>query len=161
MSAPVRVSPNFTLAELTVTDHRGFLDEQSNPPPMVKANLLRLAVDLLEPFRALVGPLRVNSGWRCQGLNAAIGGAFTSYHLEGLAADLFPTVLSLREAFEKLSASELPFDQAILEYGRWIHVQAPRHGKEPRRQLLSIFTPGRYEPWNPNDPRVRGIDSAA
>ena len=154
MAAPVRVSPNFTLAELTVTDHRRFLATQADPPPQVRANLLRLAVDILEPMRTIAGPLRVNSGWRCPGLNAAIGGSWTSYHMDGLAADVFPTVMGLREAFVKLGASEVPFDQAIYEFGRWLHVQAPRHGKEPRRQMLMIFTAGRYETWNPEDPRV-------
>lgn len=157
--APIRVSPNFTLAELTVTDHRKFLAEQATPSPQVRTNLLRLAVDVLEPFRALVGPLRVNSGYRCVALNTAIGGAQASYHVDGLAADLFPTVSGLVEAYEKLAASDILFDKVILEFGRWIHVQAPHHGRPARRQLLMIFTPGRYEPWNPDDPRVRGVDS--
>jgi hypothetical protein len=59
----IHVSPHFTFAELTVTEHRDFLDEQDDAGPQVCANLVRLAVDLLEPARALVGPLRVNSGY--------------------------------------------------------------------------------------------------
>jgi hypothetical protein len=151
-----RVSPHFTFAELTTTEHRDFLYEQADAPPQVRANLLRLAVDLLEPARALVGPLRVNSGYRCPGLNAAIGGSKTSRHMDGLAADVFPLELDLVDAFERLAQSGVAFDQLIFEFGRWIHVGGAPHGHEPRLQRLAIYEPGRYERWTPADPRFRG-----
>ncbi len=152
------VSPHFTFAELTVTEHRDVLTEQADPPAQVRANLVRLAVDLLEPVRALVGRLHVNSGYRSPALNAAIpGSSKTSRHMDGLAADVFPLDLDLRSAYERLAQSGLPFDQLIWEYGRWIHVGAGLHGVAPRLQRLAIFTPGAYEKWNPTDPRFRGV----
>ena len=144
-----RVSPHFSFAELTTTEHREFLVEQTSPPAQVRANLVRLAVDLLEPARELVGPLRVNSGYRCPELNRKIGGSRTSAHMDGRAADVFPLDMEIPEAFAILADSGLPFDQLILEFNRWIHVGAAPHGKEPRRQLLAIYEPGRYEPWRP------------
>lgn len=152
-----RVSPHFSFAELTVTEHRDFLDEQADAPPQVRANLVRLAVDLLEPARAIVGPLRVNSGYRCPGLNAAIGGSRTSAHMDGLAADVFPLDMDLRDAFERLAQSGIAFDQLIFEFGRWIHIGAPHHGHEPRLQRLAIYEAGRFERWTPADPRFRGV----
>lgn len=151
----LRVSPHFTFSELTRTDHRDFFDEQADAPPLVRVNLVRLAVDVLEPARAIVGALRVNSGYRCPGLNAAIAGSRTSAHMDGLAADVYPLAMPLAEAFTALAQSSLPFDQLIFEFGRWIHIGAARHGHDPRRQVLAIYSAARYERWNPKDPRFK------
>ena len=154
--AGARVSPHFSFAELTRTDHRAFLEEQAAAPARIRANLVRLATDLLEPARELVGPLRVNSGYRCPGLNAAIGGSKTSRHMDGLAADVVPVEVDLADAFERLAQSGVPFDQLIFEFRRWIHIGAAAHGQDPRRQVLAIYEPGRYLVWSPSDPRFRG-----
>lgn len=158
-----RASEHFSLAELTTTQSRDLLilSEQGNPSPQIRANLRRLAVDLLEPARALVGRLRVNSGYRCPALNAAIGGSKTSAHMDGLAADVFPLDMDLADAYQRLAQSGLPVDQLIFEFGRWIHIGAPKHGAEPRMQRLAIFAPGHYEPWRPTDPRFRREGGAA
>ncbi len=154
--AGARVSPHFTFAELVTTEHVEFLEEQEAAPAQVRANLVRLAIDLLEPARALVGPLRVNSGYRCPALNAALPGhSKTSRHMDGLAADVFPLEMDLRDAFERLAQSGLAFDQLIFEFSRWIHVGAALHGQEPRLQRLAIYEPARYERWDPSDPRFR------
>ena len=126
-------------------------------PTRARANLVRLAADLLEPARALVGPLRVNSGYRCPGLNAAIRGSRTSAHMDGLAADVFPLDLGLRDAYEALAESGLPFDQLIFEFSRWIHIGAARHAHEPRLERLAIYEAGKYVRWDPADPRFRGV----
>jgi zinc D-Ala-D-Ala carboxypeptidase len=153
----VRVSPHFSFAELTTTEHRDFLREQAEPPPQIRANLVRLAVDLLEPARELVGPLRVNSAYRCPDLNAAIKGSRTSAHMDGLAADVWPLGMDIVDAYERILQSSLPFDQLILEWNRWIHLGGAKHGAEPRRQALMIYAPGKYERYAAADPRVREI----
>ena len=151
------VSPHFSFGELTVTEHRDVLAEQADPPAQVRANLRRLAVDLLEPVREIVGRLHVNSGYRSPALNAAIpGSSRTSRHMDGLAADVFPLDMSLHDAYQRIFQSSIPWDQLIWEWGRWIHVGAALHGQEPRRQALMIFAPGRYEPFAASDPRFRG-----
>jgi zinc D-Ala-D-Ala carboxypeptidase len=152
-----RVSEHFTFAELTHTDHRDFLDEQADAPAQIRQNLVHLALDLLEPARSLCGPLRVNSAYRCRGLNGAIGGSRTSRHMDGLAADVFPLTMHIVDAYERILQSSVPYDQLILEWSHWIHIGAAAHGHEPRRQALMIFEPGRYERYVASDPRVRGI----
>jgi zinc D-Ala-D-Ala carboxypeptidase len=153
----IHASPHFLFSELTATDHREFLDEQDKAPAQVCANLVRLAIDLLESARALVGPLHVNSGYRCPGLNAAIGGSKTSVHMQGLAADVFPLEMDLRDAYVRLANSGLPFDQLIFEFSRWIHIGAPLHAHAPRCQRLAIYEPGQYVTWTLNDPRFRAV----
>lgn len=153
---PQKVSPHFTLAELTTTDHREFLAQQADPPPDVRRNLVRLCFDLLEPARGLLGPLHVNSGYRCPELNAAIpGSSRTSAHMLGCAADVVPLDVDLRDAMVRLAASGLPFDQLIWEYGHWVHIGAPWGGNLPRGQRLAIWTPGHYEEWSAEDPRFQ------
>ena len=149
-----KVSEHFTFGELTTTEHRAYLDFQANPPVDVLLNLHWLARDLLEKARAKVGPLIVSSGYRCAPLNMAIGGSLTSAHLLGLAADVIPMQMGLRDAFMILrEAEDIPWDQIIFEFGRWIHIGGTRR-RTPRREALVIFTPGRYEPYRPEDSRI-------
>jgi hypothetical protein len=110
---------------------------------------------VLEPARALVGPLRITSGYRCPGLNAAVGGSKTSAHMAGLAADVVPLEMDLRNAYTRLAHSGLPMDQLIWELGRWIHIGAPTHAHSPRGERLALYAPGAYERWSPTDERFR------
>lgn len=128
-----RLSENFTLSELTRTD----TGLPNTPPPGALDNLERLACDVLEPIRALLGaPLIIHSGYRSRDVNAAVGGARASAHLEGRACDFHPANEQLiRSEFEKIMHSAIPFDRIILEYKRsryWIHSEIARHGDVPR-----------------------------
>lgn len=156
------VSPHYLWGEMLRTDSRdpGILAAQESPPDEIRVNVSFLARELLEPdVRAVVGRTRVNSCYRSPLLNASIPGASrTSLHMLGLAADLVPIDMPLVEAYEAIAARRpWALDQLILEFGRWIHVGAPRPGTAPRHQLLMIFEAGQYLPWNPHDPRVTAL----
>lgn len=156
------ISEHLTWAEATVTQFDRDPDirmAQDNPPMQVRVNLLRLAVDLFEPARMIVGPMRVNSGYRCPKLNALIGGSKSSAHMDGRALDLVPIRISVTEAMRRIARSDLPFDQVIWELGRWIHLGAAERDKAPRRQRLAMFHAGLYDVWNENDPRIRGMEA--
>ena len=89
MIANQKLSKNFSLHELLLTEHRQFDEDQYNPPPIVVANLKALCVNVLQPLRDALGtPLHINSGYRCPALNKSIGGAKTSQHMVGQAADI-------------------------------------------------------------------------
>lgn len=137
---PVFLSPHFSLDELTASQSaaRGGID--NTPPEDVIANLARLAA-VLEQVRGLLGvPVLVSSGYRCPALNALIGGSTTSAHLSGLACDFTaPKFGTPFEVAAKIADSNLPFDQVIHEYGRWVHLGLSA-GVTPRRQCLSIFS---------------------
>ena len=144
---PKKLSPHFTLEELTVSQTATRRGIDNTPPPGVVANLKRLAA-ALEDIRGLLGdqPLHISSGYRSPALNKAIGGARTSQHQFGLAVDFtapgFGTVL---QTAKKIAASGIEFDQLICEYGSWVHVGLAADAS-PRRQKLSIYAGTGYLP---------------
>lgn len=141
-----QLSPNFTLEELTFSETALRQGLPNTPDNDQVDNLRRLCAVLLEPARQILGvPLHVNSGYRSMEVNIRVGGARTSAHLDGRAADLLPVGMNLGEAFDKLKASGLPFDQIIFECGAWIHLAIPRFGEEPRIEALTASGgPGRW-----------------
>jgi len=131
-----QLSPHFTLDELTFSQTAIQRNIKNVPNRKELANLRRLCRTILEPFRALVGPLHVNSGFRSEELNRINGGVPNSQHRLGQAADLLPIKTELKAAYLKLVDSKIPFDQAIYEFGRWIHVS---WSPKPRGQRLVAF----------------------
>jgi len=120
----IQFTPNFSLMELLVTEHRNFDEEQYNPPAAVIENLRALCINILQPLRDALGtPLKVNSGYRCPSLNKAIGGATNSQHMTGQAADVIDLTHGNESLFKKIKELNLPFDQMIDEFQfRWVHV---------------------------------------
>ena len=80
------MTPHFTLAELTRTDHRSL---DNSPDPAALANLHRLA-EFLEQVREVLGGRMVviNSAYRSAAVNAACGSRKNSQHTLGCAADV-------------------------------------------------------------------------
>lgn len=88
-------------------------------------NLLILCEKILDPLRDAFGkPLFVNSGYRSNFVNEAVGGVSTSQHKLGCAADVsVRSDCSLFELFELVQELHLPFDQLIYYKKRhFIHV---------------------------------------
>ena len=85
----------------------------------VRDSILALTANVLQPLRNAWGkPLKVNSGYRCKALNAAVGGVPTSQHVKGEAADIAAgDPVKLARLAVKLG---LPFDQMIL-YPTFVH----------------------------------------
>lgn len=85
----------------------------------VRDSILALTENVLQPLRDAWGkPLKVNSGYRCKALNAAVGGVPTSQHVKGEAADIAADdPVKLARLAVKLG---LPFDQMIL-YPTFVH----------------------------------------
>jgi zinc D-Ala-D-Ala carboxypeptidase len=132
------MTPHFTLAELTFTEHREF---DNTPNAAQIANLNRLAL-LLEDARALLGkPLMINSAFRSKAVNTAVGSKSTSQHLLGCAADFRVPGMTPNEVVKALIA--LPYDQIIREFDAWVHISVPSvAGTAPRRNKLIIDKAG-------------------
>ena len=113
------LSPNFTLNELTVTD----TGLPNVPNAQQTRNLGFLVVNILQPLRDAIGPVKVTSGFRSKAVNAQVGGKPTSQHLLGLAADIIsPTEEWTPEEITRVIMDlGLPYDQLIFE-GGWVHV---------------------------------------
>lgn len=135
----MKLSPNFTLAELTRTDTG--IDNQ--PEPVYLPRLVNLAKEL-EKVRALFSkPIHVNSGFRSAAVNKAVGGSQTSAHSIGYAVDFTVPGVSVTDVCKAIIKSGIKFDQLIDEKRNgpgWIHLSIdPRF----RGQVLT-FRNGKY-----------------
>jgi len=137
----MNLSPNFTLEELTITEHREFKNE---PSPSERTNLIRLA-NFLEQVKVALGgkPVMVNSAFRCKEVNDAVGSKDTSQHRVGCAADLRVPGMTPDQVVQAIMVAGLAYDQLIREFDRWTHVSIPNdpNGK-PRGQTLIIDAKG-------------------
>lgn len=114
----MELSKNFTLRELTKTN--------TGLPNLITDleidNLTRLCQRVLQPARDKLGlPIIVNSGYRSEQVNKAVGGAPNSQHLKGEAGDI---TAGSRERNKMLFniLKKLDFDQLINYDYRFIHV---------------------------------------
>ena len=123
----IKLSKHFLLSE--------FLNLKKYPeniPTMqVVANLTYGCLMLLEPARAIVGPIIINSGFRNEAINRKVGGVKNSQHLLGQAADIRPKdPAQFQRLVEFLKACDLT-DQ-LLTGSTWLHISwtpfaSPRH----------------------------------
>ena len=133
------MTPHFTLAELTHTDHRS-LDNTPNAGEL--ANLQRLA-QFLEVVKTTLGgkPVMISSAFRSKAVNDAVGSRDTSQHRQGLACDFRVPGMVPDAVVRTIIAANLPFDQIIREFsdpvagGGWTHISI---ADRPRGQRLII-----------------------
>lgn len=144
-----QITKNFTLAELIYSATAVKKGIDNKPTEEHYKNMVSLCKNVLQPLREKLGkPINVNSCYRCPKLNAAVGGAKTSQHCNGQAADIeingmsnYDLACYIRDNFE--------FDQLILEFcdnlkndknSGWVHVSYKDSGN--RKQVLTINKSG-------------------
>lgn len=129
----MKLSKNFTLKEMTTTNTGlpNFITD------LEIDNLRRLCQKVLQPARDRYGkPIIVNSGYRSQQVNKAVGGVSTSQHLKGEAADITAgSITENKKLLEILKTME--FDQLISYDYRFIHVSYTIM-KPNRNQILHL-----------------------
>lgn len=133
------MTPHFTLAELTHTDHREF----DNTPNEAELANLKLLAEFLEQVKTVLGgkPIMVNSAFRSKAVNDAVGSKDTSQHRIGCAADFRVPGMTPDQVVKAIIAANLPYDQIIREFNSWTHISIPRSGL-PRKQALIIDKAG-------------------
>lgn len=133
----MNLTPNFTLEELTHTDHREF---DNTPNDEELANLVRLA-DFLEQVKVVLGgkPIMINSAFRCKQVNDAVGSSDKSQHRRGCAADIRVPGMTPDEVVSAIIASGIGYDQVIREFDRWTHVSIPNSDDTAPRSMALII----------------------
>jgi hypothetical protein len=135
------MTPHFTLAELTVTNHRQF---DNTPNEAETANLQRLA-EFLEQVKTVLGgkPIMINSAFRSKQVNDSVGSKDTSQHRIGCAADFRVPGMTPDAVVRAVIAAGLPFDQIIREFDSWTHISVTNTPDgTPRKQALIIDKAG-------------------
>lgn len=138
----------FTLAELVKSDTAIKKGIDNSPSWAVVEHLRTLVEDFLDPLRAAWGkPIRVSSGYRSKKLNAAVGGASTSVHMIGYAADLQASggaFVPFRDfVVEWARKTGRKFDQILVESDKktgaqWIHVGLYSNSGAQRGQVKTM-----------------------
>ena len=153
------MSKYFTFSELTKSSTADKLGIDNTPTDKTIQNNITELIEVLDGVReawtikcekecwgnpAIV----VNSGYRCDALNKAIGGSKTSAHSIGAAADIEPKnqhnkeFLSFLEQY--LLDNHIPFDQLLSEHPdkngvpSWIHIGLKNRQGKQRRMVFSI-----------------------
>lgn len=115
------MTPHFSYDEMTHTSK----PVENVPNEEQYANMLVLLEKIMEPARQILGPIKVNSGFRSYKLNKYIGGASGSHHTKGMAADL--DLWRRNKLLFDWIDKNCEFTQLIWEFGdndnpRWVHV---------------------------------------
>lgn len=138
----MNLSKDFTLAELIRTSTG--LD--NTPSEEEIENLRLLCVNVLQPARDALGPIKITSGFRAPAVNAKIGGASSSQHVKGQAADLMMSG-GQKKLLDWIIAN-VEFDQIISEFPdkngnpAWVHVSFAE-GKNRMQKLKAIKSGGK------------------
>jgi uncharacterized protein YcbK (DUF882 family) len=78
-------------------------------------------INALEELRELAGgPIYITSGYRCPAHNKAVGGAKNSYHMKGMAADVWSRAVSSENIARY--AGMVPLIKGIGLYRNFTHV---------------------------------------
>lgn len=115
----------FTLLELCKSDVAVKNNIDNTPPMTARVNLIALMNQCLDPIREAYGnPIYVNSGFRSPTVNKMVGGAPTSQHTKGQAADITTgNPKNNKKLFDMIISKGFKFDQLIDERNyAWLHI---------------------------------------
>lgn len=138
----MKLSENFTLEELSKTS----TGLENTPNKKQTDSLRQLAINVLQPARDALGPIKVTSAYRSPAVNAKVGGAASSQHTKGEAADLMMAG-GQKKLLEWLIAN-VEFDQIISEFPdangnpQWVHVSY-KEGANRNQKLKAIKSNGK------------------
>ena len=125
----MKLSDNFTLEELVYSSVAKAKGIDNTPSIQHLARLSRLAKEVLQPLRSRWGkPITITSGYRSPALNKAVGGASTSQHVNGEAADIIcsDNKALFNLAVEMINKGQLRVGQLIDEKNySWLHISLP------------------------------------
>lgn len=135
------LSDHFTLFEFTRSGYAIENELDNIPNESQIASMKALCRNILEPLRQQFGPIIISSGFRSLEVNRGVGGAQSSQHLRGEAADIVINGRDDANAKFGFIMRNLDFDQLILEpigavNPRWIHVSYTMRHKNRHNTIV-------------------------
>jgi hypothetical protein len=139
----VKLSQNFTIQEYIKSQTALRQGIDNTPTEEHMGNATALFRNVVQKVRDQFGVTVINSGYRGEALNKAVGGSSTSQHCKGEAVDIeCPGTPNYDVA--KWIEDNLDFDQLILEFytpgvpdSGWVHVSYKSEGN--RKQSLTAM----------------------
>ena len=133
-----KISNHISFKEATYSNTALDKGISNEPNAEQLSNMKRVAELVFEPLRAWYGkPIKINSFFRSEKLNVAVGGAKNSDHKFGRAIDISAgSKVENKKLFDWIKAN-VEYDQLINEYDyRWVHVSY--NINKNRKQVLVI-----------------------
>ena len=128
----IKLSKHFSLEEMCRSNTARVRGLPNVPNAEQVKNLKHLCENVLQPLRDHLGkPVVINSGFRSQAVNMAVGGAKNSQHTKGEAADIKCKDFPFAKKIYAWIMDNLKFDQVILERrgnAVWVPVSYCAHG---------------------------------
>ena len=145
-----KISKHITYKEGTRSVTALRLGIENVPNDYELQNMELIAEKVFEPLRQAVnGPIKINSFFRCEELNKAIGGSSRSQHCQGRAIDIDDVYGYVSNSYMYYYIKDnLDFDQLIWEFGTdtepdWVHVSYVDNDSNRKRCLLAYKEEGK------------------
>ena len=145
-----KISKHITYKEGTRSVTALRLGIENLPNDYELQNMELIAEKVFEPLREAVnGPIKINSFFRCEELNKAIGGSSRSQHCQGRAIDIDDVYGYVSNSYMYYYIKDnLDFDQLIWEFGTdtepdWVHVSYVDSDSNRKRCLLAYKEDGK------------------
>ena len=134
---------------MNVSEHITFTEATNSPtalrlgikniPNVIEIDSMKLVAEMcFEPLRQWYGkPIKINSFFRCEALNVAVGGSKTSQHCKGEAIDMSAGSKEENKKLFDWCKENLMFDQLLNEYDySWVHISYKKENN--RNQVLVV-----------------------
>ena len=145
-----RISKHISYKEATRSATALRLGIENIPNEYQLQNMEIVAKKVFEPLREAVdAPIKINSFFRCEELNKAIGGSSKSQHCQGRAIDIDDIYGHVSNAFMYYYIKDnLDFDQLIWEFGTddspdWVNVSYVDEDSNRKRCLKAYRENGK------------------
>lgn len=146
----VKISKHISYKEATRSATALRLGIDNVPNEYELQNMEIVAKKVFEPLREAVNvPIKINSFFRSEKLNKAIGGSSKSQHCQGRAIDIDDVYGNVSNAYMFYYIKDnLDFDQLIWEFGTddnpdWVHVSYVDEDSNRKRCLKAVREDGK------------------
>lgn len=143
MNATDKISKYLTYADLVRSEFAIRNGIKNEPNEIELANARYIAEEVYDHVKEKFPEAGCYSFYRCQKVNAGVGGSPYSFHPFAAAIDIDSLANKVNKAIFKYIMQELPYTELIWEYGtttcpEWVHVGLLKGDK--RKYILHLWT---------------------